>query len=226
MVIEQIIKTLNSTELRLKGTKEYYAQCRQLYCLRDWHNDADDQHKINFVDKQTSNQVKFNIYYSGQVRTINGSQNIENRITGPTSYFKDLKDLNPGDEILFERIITEDENKEMYSTYFVDVKKNNSLITFQKSGQALEILNLERLTNYLEHYGTIHSVYYKGELMNFEIIFIDVNHCRLQFTKLDQTIFLIETINDGNLLKFDFNDMKLKEIDPLSYCRLELQRTL
>jgi hypothetical protein len=226
MIIEQIIKTLNCTELLLKGTNEYMAQCRKLNCLKDWHNDADDQHKINFVDKQTRNVVEFNIYYKGQIRTTNGPRNKENRITGRRSYFKELKDLNPGDEILFERITTENENKEMYSTYFVDVKKNNSLITFQKSGQALEILNQERLTNYLEHYGTIHSVYYKGELMNFEIIFIDVNHCRLQFTKADQTIFLIETINDRNLLKFDFNDMKLKEIDPLSYCRLELQRTL
>ena len=219
MVIEQIVKTLNSTELRLKGTKDYYAQCRQLYCLRDWHNDADDHHKINFVDKQTRNQEKFNIYFKGQIRTTKGSQNNENRIAGSKAFFKDL---NPGDEILFERITTENENKKMNSTYFVDVKKNNNLVTFQNNGQALEILNLERLTNYIEHNGTIHRVSYNCEFMNFEIIFLDDNHCRLQFTKLDQTKFLIETINDGNLLKFDFNEMKINEIDPLSYCRLEL----
>ena len=63
MIVEQIIKTLNSTELGLKGANERYAQCRQIDCLKEWHNDADSSHKIGFIDKETGDQIKFNIYF-------------------------------------------------------------------------------------------------------------------------------------------------------------------
>jgi hypothetical protein len=221
MVVEQIIKTLNSTELYLKGTKEYYAQCRQLECLKEWHEDADDSHKIIFKDKATQTTEKFNIYYKGQIRGEDSKPNKENRITSRKYFFVTLKKLNPGDQILFERITSiGTDQKETDTSYFVDTSKSESIIMFQNAKLGLEVLNEKRLNNFLKDKSSEFQIKYNGEYFNCEIALLESTIYELILTK-DESKLIINTLNSDHLLKFDFNKMQLSEIDPLMYTRLE-----
>ena len=217
MIVEQIVKVLNSTELGFKGANERYVQCRQIACLEEWHQDADSSHKIYFKDKKTKIKEPFNIYFKGQIRGQNNTENRENRIASSKNYFVTLNDLQPGDEIIFEKITSTNEYQINNSEYFVNIKKNEDIVFFQNSIKSLEVLNIDRLNKIIKEGGPKYEVYFDNELVTIQFVYISENNCIIEITKTDQSIFKLHKINSDNLLKFDIINKKLTEIDPLIY---------
>jgi hypothetical protein len=221
MIVEQIIKILNSTELGLKGANERYVQCRQIECLEEWHRDADSSHKIFFKDKRTKKEEPFNIYYKGQIRGESAAENRENRIASSKNYFVTLNDLKPGDEIIFEKVTSTNDSKINNSEYFVNVKKNENIVIFQNNNKSLEILNVDRLNNIIKDRGPKFRLNFNNEMVIIEFIFITETNCTIEITKDDQSILNLNKINSDHILKFDIINKKLTEIDPLIYSRFK-----
>jgi hypothetical protein len=219
--IEQISKALNSTELGMKGANERYAQFRQISCLEEWHEDADHNHKIQFKFKKTGENEEFNIYYKGQIRG-NGSENRENRIASSKRFYNDKSNLNPGDEILFERIITINNSTNPLVEYFVDVNNYHDIIIFQNKSNCLEILNTQRFSDLINKIGNEFKVKYKSNIMNCKILILGFNECKLHLSSEDGTEYNIASINSDNLLKLDYNKMQLIEFDPLLYTQIHV----
>ncbi len=222
MEIEQILKTLNSTELGMKGTKERYAQCRQLTCLKEWHEDADENHKINFKFKKEGTLEEFNIYYKGQLRGSNKQENRENRIASTKRFINEINDLRPGDEILFERVTEKNQNN-IIVDYFVSVNKYDSVIIFQNSQNNLEVLNSDRFSEFIGMKGTEFKVNYQGELMDCKLTIIN-NNCKFDLINQVGIKKEISSLSIDYLLKFDYNKMILNVFDPLLYCKIQFDK--
>jgi hypothetical protein len=219
--VEQILKSLNSTELGMKGTKERYAQCRQLTCLKEWHEDSDENHKLNFKFKKDGTLEEFNIYFKGQLRGSNKQENRENRIASTKRFINDINDLKPGDEILFERVINKDQSN-ITVNYFVSVNKYDSVVIFQNSQNNLEILNNDRFSEFIKIKGTKFEVNYLGEIMDCNVT-INKNNCKFDLINQEGIKKEISSINTEYLLKFDYNKMLLNVYDPLLYCKIQFE---
>ena len=217
--IEQILKTLNSTELGMKGTKERYAQCRQLTCLKEWHEDADENHKIYFKFKKEGTLEEFNIYYKGQLRGSNKQENRENRIASTKRFINEINDLRPGDEILFERV-TEKNQSNITVNYFVSINKYANVIIFQNSQNNLEVLNNDRFSEFIGIKGTKFMINFQGELMDCNVTIIN-NNCKFDLINDAGIKSEISSLNTDYLLKLDFNKMSLNVFDPLLYCKIK-----
>lgn len=125
MKVWQLVKKLNNTELGKGGTHDTYVLIPNNLDISDIIGTINEQ--CDFVDKSTGQHVK--------IRKTVGR---ETRIVGLGQYYRD-KDLCAGDEILFERVETNGENK-----YFVSVQKYTDNLVIQKSKFGFEILVPER----------------------------------------------------------------------------------
>jgi len=218
MIVEQIIKTLNKTELCLLGGHERYAQCRQIDCLEEWHKDADNSHKIEFTDKETGDLVKFNIYFNGQVRGSSGKVNRENRIVAGVDYFANKKNLQPGDSILFEKLFDEQMS---ISSYYVDVERHDKRITFQKSKDSLVVLNIDKLNSFIEKNGNELKISYNGYWFDCRVELLEDDFCKIIFSDGENTPFSESDISKDDLLILDLENKKISQVDPLLFSRFQ-----
>lgn len=126
MIIKQLIKKVNNTELGKTGTHETYVQVPN-----DW--DVSDvfptpEQIIDFVDKESMKTYK--------IRLTVGR---EHRICGLGQYYRD-KDLCAGDEVMFEKRIIGDNTE-----YFISARKLTNTILLRKDSKGYDVLTPERL---------------------------------------------------------------------------------
>ena len=126
MRIVQLVKQLNNTELGKGGTHDTYVLIPNELEVTDIFPEPNVA--IEFKDGLTEEKVL--------VRNTVGR---EKRLVGLGQYYR-AKDLSIGDEIVFERIIL-DENSE----YKVYTKKRNDIFVVQKSKLGFDIQTRERM---------------------------------------------------------------------------------
>lgn len=121
----QIVKKLNNTELGKSGTHDTYILVPQMLDISDIFPRID--YMYDFIDIE-----------SGNIIQIRHTQGREKRIVGLGEYYRE-KDLCAGDEIIFEKRVTGEEERRLLS-----YKKHMNTFVIQKSSRDFEILTPER----------------------------------------------------------------------------------
>ncbi|MDD3402401.1 MAG: hypothetical protein PHQ72_03460 [Hespellia sp.] len=132
MKVVQIVKKLNNTELGKGGTHDTYVLIP---------NDLDI---TDVFDKQNT-PIDFTDKFTGEKVTVRNTVGREKRIVGLGQYYRN-KDLFAGDEIIFEKEVSNSQNR-----YFVYTKKYTDNLVIQKSKYGFEILTSDRLKRFKEN---------------------------------------------------------------------------
>ena len=126
MKIEQLIKKVNNTELGKTGTHETYVQVPNDWDVSQVFPIPDQV--IDFTDKDSKKTYK--------IRLTVGR---EHRIVGLGQFYRD-KDLNAGDEVMFEKRTIGEK-----TDYFISSRKLSNTILLRKDSKGFEILTPERM---------------------------------------------------------------------------------
>jgi hypothetical protein len=127
--VVQVVKKLNNTELGKGGTHDSYVLVPSELDITDVFVKLNAP--VTFIDKNTVEQI-----------VIKSTYGRERRIVGLGQYYRN-HDLSAGDEIMFER-------REIgaRAEHFVCVKKQEDVLSFQKSKSGFEILTPERVERF------------------------------------------------------------------------------
>lgn len=126
MKVSQLVKQLNNTELGKGGTHDTYVLIPNELNIKDIFETAGDE--VEFTDLLTNEKI-----------IVRNTESREKRIVGLGQYYRD-KDLAAGDEIIFERITSNG-----IDTFFINTKKRENSLVFQKMKYGFEILTPERM---------------------------------------------------------------------------------
>jgi len=129
MKIVQIAKKLNNTELGRGTTHDSYVLVPSdldVTCIFDTPDTP-----IEFTDKASAKKI-----------TLRNTVDTEKRIVGLGPYYRE-KDLNAGDEIVFERRSIAGAEE-----YYLDTKKYSDNLVMQKYKYGFEILTPDRLDRF------------------------------------------------------------------------------
>jgi hypothetical protein len=175
----QFIKKLNNTELGKTGIHETYVLIPQSVDLTDVFDSGNLNPRIKDLK---SGEIISNIRFtSGR----------ENRIVGLGNYYRD-NSISAGDEIVFQKRIINNE-----TIFELNSKINSDLILFQKKNKGFEVLNIDRLNNYLNQGKCSFSIEINNIQSDLKIEFLG------SFKKRDdspiQTDFYSLSINDANI---------------------------
>lgn len=126
MKVSQLIKQLNNTELGKGGTHDTYVLIPNELDISDIFSEVNLP--IEFIDVDTSEKV-----------TVRNTVGREKRLVGLGQYYRS-KDLSAGDEIIFEKDVSEKDFK-----YIIRTIRHRERIAFQKSKMGFEILTSDRM---------------------------------------------------------------------------------
>ena len=152
------------------------------------------------------------------MRGSNSKENRENRIAAGVDYFANKKNLQPGDNILFEKIFDEQTS---ISSYYVDVERYDNRVTFQKSKGSIEILNVDRLNSFINKNGSELKITYNGYWYDCRIDLLEDGFCKIIFCDGENTPFNESDISSDDLLVLNLENKKISQIDPLLYSRFQ-----
>lgn len=197
MIIKQLIKKVNNTELGKTGTHETYVQVPSDWDVSDVFPNAEEV--IDFTDKDDGIKYK--------IRLTIGR---ERRICGLGQYYRD-KDLNAGDEVMFEKRTIGGQ-----TDYFISSRRLSNAILLRKDSKGYEILTPERMClltdNTVEKKsGQLIQIVFKQamrkrndspEITNYYDIIVGGNPLPQRFTSKD--LIEIEIEDDVAKIKTDF----------------------
>lgn len=129
MKVVQIVKKLNNTELGKGSTHDTYVLVP---------NDLD----VTSIFEEQNIPIEFTDKYNGEKVTVRNTVGREKRIVGLGQYYRN-QDLSAGDEIIFEKQITESQTR-----YLIYTNKYIENLVIQKSKYGFEILTPDRLNRF------------------------------------------------------------------------------
>lgn len=132
MKVVQIVKKLNNTELGKGGTHDTYVLVP---------NDLD----VTSIFEEQNIPIEFTDKHTGEKVTVRNTVGREKRIVGLGQYYRN-QDLFAGDEIIFEKQITESQTR-----YLIYTNKYTDNLVIQKSKYGFEILTPDRLNRFKEN---------------------------------------------------------------------------
>lgn len=184
----QFIKKLNNTELGKTGIHETYVLIPQSVDLTD------------LFDSNNLNPTILDLKTGGVISNIRFTSGRENRIVGLGNYYRD-NSISAGDEIVFQKRTID--NKIIFE---LNSKINSDLILFQKKNKGFEVLNVDRLNNYLNQGKCSFTIQNNDTQSNLEIEFLG------SFKKRDdspiETDFYSLSVNGTNISsRYSNNDI-------------------
>lgn len=145
MKVQQLIKTLNNTEIGKGGTHECYVLVSKKA-----------QNIQNIFDSANLQPTFINLKNGSTVNNVHITSGREFRINGLGDFYRE-NNVNAGDEIIFER-----QDSGSKTEFFININTKENTIIFQKNRRGFEVLNIDRLDPLLSANKYQDEVLYNG----------------------------------------------------------------